>query len=237
MEKVGSLGQGGSGVVDVEQPTMTRDLCRDFERFQRGDEGFDVVWGQIEGFVSKEVISGLRKRLVRGHKTADDLAAHDDIVQEVCRKLQELRRKPQQWFDPARRGRGAAGLRNWLGQICQNEVVSYCRKWRGAGRKLKQENVADLELNALVGRSPNGREPLSPQGLAEQAELMTILNDCLALLPPQHRQAIDLRFFEGLTDRAAGEKIGSAPSTITKRARAAITQLRKLLSERGVAGP
>jgi hypothetical protein len=34
-----------------------------------------------------------------------------------------------------------------------------------------------------------------------------------------------------------GEKIGSAPSTITKRAKAAITQLRKLLSERGVAGP
>ena len=187
MEKVGSLGQGGSGVADVEQPTVIRDLCRDFERFQRGDEGFGVVWGQIEGFVSKEVISGLRKRLVRGHKMADDLAAHDDIVQEVCRKLQELRGKPQQWFDPTRRG-----------------------------------------------RSPNGREPLSLQGLAERAEVMTILNEFLALLPPQHRQAIDLRFFEGLTDRAAGEKIGSAPSTITKRAKAAITQLRKLLSDRGV---
>lgn len=93
MEKMGSLGQGGSGVADVEQPTMTRDLCRDFERFH-----------------------------------------------------------------------------------------------------------------------------------------------CLALLPPQHRQAIDLRFFEQLTDRAAGEKIGTAPSTITKQARAAITQLRKLLSERGVEG-
>jgi len=85
MEKMVSLGQGGLIVADVKQPAMTRDLCRDFERFQRGDEGFDVVWGQIEGFVSKEVISGLRKRLVRGHKTADDLAAHDDIVQEVCR--------------------------------------------------------------------------------------------------------------------------------------------------------
>ena len=51
MEKVGILGQGGSGVADVKQPTMTGDLCRDFERFQRGDEGFDVVWGQIKGFV------------------------------------------------------------------------------------------------------------------------------------------------------------------------------------------
>ena len=55
-----------------------------------------------------------------------------------------------------------------------------------------------------------------------------------SLLPQQHRQAIGLRFFEGLTDRAAGEKIGTAPSTITKRAKAAITQLRKLLSKRGV---
>jgi hypothetical protein len=34
----------------------------------------------------------------------------------------------------------------------------------------------------------------------------------------------------------AGVKIGSATSTITKRARAAITQLQKLLSKRGMAG-
>ncbi len=241
MEKAGNLGRVAGVALRrpaweaaMEQPTMTRDLCRDFERFQRGDEEFERVWSQIEGFVSKEVLGGLRKRLVKGHKTADDLAAHDDIVQELCLKLQNLPGKPNQWFDPARCGRGATGFRSWLGRICQNEVVSYCRKWRGAGRKLKQEDAADLELNALVGRSANGREPLSPQGMAQQAELMAILDDCLGLLPPQHRQAIDLRFFEQLTDRAAGQKIGTAPSTITKRAKAAITQLRKLLSERGV---
>ena len=146
--------------------------------------GFKKVWSQIEGLVSKRVLTGLRKFLVKGHKTADDLAAHDDIVQEVCRKL-------------------------------------------------KQKSFKDLRLNNLVGRSSNDREPLSAHEMLEQAELMAILDDFLASRPPQHREAIDLRFFEQLTDRDAGWKIGTAPSTITKRAKAAITQLRTLLGEQG----
>ena len=212
---------------------MDEHVCNDFERFQRGELGFEKVWSQIEGLVSKKVLNGLRKFLVRGHKTADDLAAHDDIVQEVCLKLQQLPGRPHSWFDRERYGRGPAGLSGWLGQICHNEVVTFCRKWRGAGRKLKQESFEDLQLNNLEGRGHNDREPLSAEEMLEQAELMAILDDCLAALPPQHRQAIDLRFFEQLTDRAAGEKIGTAPSTITKRAKAAITLLQKLLGERG----
>ena len=51
------------------------------------------------------------------------------------------------------------------------------------------------------------------------------------LLPPAHREAIDLRFFQQLTDREAARKIGTAPSTITKRVHAAIVQVRKLFSE------
>ena len=62
---------------------------------------------------------------------------------------------------------------------------------------------------------------------------MAILNDCLSRLPPAHREAIDLRFFQELTDREAARKIGTAPSTITKRVHAAIVQVRKLLSDRG----
>jgi RNA polymerase sigma factor (sigma-70 family) len=217
----------------AEQRTMDEQVCNDFERFQRGELGFEKVWSQIEGLVSKRVLAGLRKFLVKGHKTADDLAAHDDIVQEVCLKLQQLPGRPQAWFDRARSGRGPAGLSGWLGQICHNEVVIYCRLWRGAGRKLKQESFEDLQLNNIVGRGSNDREPLSAQQMLEQAELMAILDDCLASLPRQHREAIDLRFFEQLTDRDAGRKIGTAPSTITKRAKAAIAQLRTLLGEQG----
>jgi RNA polymerase sigma factor (sigma-70 family) len=215
---------------------MATDLCGDIERFQQGNEGFGKVWGQIEGFVSKEVLKGLRQRLVRGWKTADDLAAHDDIVQAVSVKLQKLPERPESWFDPERFGHSGSAICGWLGTICRNEVVSYCRTWRGAGRKLKQQNFTGLQLNESVRRGPNAREPLTAERMVEQAELMAILNDCLEALPPEQRQAIDLHYLQQLDVREAGRQIGTAPSTITKRAQAAFARLRKLLGERGVEG-
>jgi RNA polymerase sigma factor (sigma-70 family) len=209
---------------------MSQDLFADFDAFLRGTQGFKKVWERIEAFVSAAVLRGLRKRLVRGHKTADDLSAHDEIVQTVAVKLQELRNKPTCWFDPAKSRNGERGMWAWLGKICDHEVGTYCRTWRGADRKTKVYAFSEPELNDIVCRGTNSRTPATISQL-ETAELLAILNDCLGRLPPAHREAIDLRFFQQLTDREAARKIGTAPSTITKRVHAAIVHVRKLLSE------
>lgn len=207
---------------------MALDVVAHLDGFFRGSQGFERVWTQIEGFVSATVLKGLRRRLVRGHDTRDDLAARDEIVQSVVLKLHAIRERPLSWFDPAKCRSGARGLWAWLRVICDHEVGTYCRTWRRSGRKTKIHAFSELELNDVVERSGNDREA-TKFGRLETAELVAIMNDHVTRLPPVLREAIELRFFQRLTDREAALKIGTAASTITKRVQAAIKQLRKLM--------
>lgn len=211
-------------------------IFRAIDAYARGRLPFEAMQARIGGFVAVTVRRELRSRLVRGPHATDDLAAHDDVSQEIWRKLFELRHRPGARFQAARNRRGRAGIISWLRRLCANEVVNYCRTWRDARRTRKFVALPALELNAAVERRETGRG--CGAGLAaEAAELRTVIEVCLAKLSASEQEAIRLRYWEGLTDRQAATRIARTAATFTRRVNKAISRLQPLLATHRINAP
>jgi RNA polymerase sigma factor (sigma-70 family) len=217
-------------------PTATKSqllIFRSVDRYLRGRLPFEAMQERIEGFVSATVRRELRRRHVQRLDSEDDLAAHDDVAQEIWRKLERLRHNQGARFRAGRHRLGRAGMSNWLATLCRNEVVNYCRLWRDARRRRKVVTLPVDELNTVVDRGGISREPAA--GLAaEAAETRAVIAACLDQLSIRDREAIRLRYWESLTDREAAPRIGRTAATFTRRVNKATARLKSLLAERGI---
>lgn len=79
--------------------------------------------------------------------------------------------------------------------------------------------VFDENDSALVGTVP----PTDPSDVAEVRELVT---EAVAALDPKLRTTIELTFFDGLTHKAAADKLGIPLGTVKGRIRSALEKLR-----------
>src|SRR5262249_616645 len=80
-------------------------------------------------------------------------------------------------------------------------------------------------------------EPPAPSSADELAwrDLRLVLDEEVTRLPPKHRAAIILCYFEGKTNEQAARILGCPPGTIFSRLASARDRLRQQLSRRGVA--
>ncbi|MFM8537031.1 MAG: RNA polymerase sigma factor [Planctomycetaceae bacterium] len=208
-------------------------VCRAIDAYSRGRLPFEAMQARIGGFVAVTVRRELRSRLVRGPHATDDLAAHDDVSQEIWQKLFSLRHKPGARFRAARNRLGWAGIIAWLRRLCANEVVNYCRTWRDARRTRKFVALPEVEFNAAVDRRHIGRDCCAALA-AEAAVVRAVMQACLAKLSASDQEAIRLRYWEGLTDRQAAGRIGRTPATFTRRVNKAASRLKRLLGADGI---
>lgn len=137
----------------------------------------------------------------------------EDVLQEsLVYAFKNLHR-----YDPAR-----GAFRTWLYTI----TVSRCRNAR---RRKWLPTVALTQL-LNIGIEPPAPADQSPEARAAWQDVRAALGRALATLSPRLREAVALRYGQGLTYREMAEVIGCPQKTAESRIRLAHEQLRAAMS-------
>lgn len=131
--------------------------------------------------------------------------------------------------------RGTDSLLRWLKQILHNKIRDRAEFYSAGKRDTALET--NLENDSSSGSSDGGIKheipspDLSVTRMVQRDERFDKLRDALLELRPEHRQAITLVFFQGLSLRAAGKRMGGksedAVRMMLRRAEAKLGDLLK----------
>jgi len=145
-----------------------------------------------------------------------DVQAAEDAVQEAFINI--WRRAGS--FSTAR---GTA--RTWIMAVVHHRSIDIGRKRRG---------MAPRELPLELERLPED----ASDTWAEVANTMDgeMLRRCLKMIPDDQREAIELAYFEGYTQREISEAKGIPLGTVKGRIRIGMAKLRGILHEMGLGG-
>lgn len=113
-------------------------------------------------------------------------------------------------------GRGSVGA--WLATIARSRALDTVR---ARGRRAKAHERAALEPIATAGPDPS-------RGV-ERSEARRLVSQALAALPGPQRTAIELAYFEGLSQSEIAERLAEPLGTVKTRIRAGMEKLRGLL--------
>lgn len=134
----------------------------------------------------------------------------EDVVQEVfVYVFRSLKR-----YDPKR-----GSFKTWLYTI----TVS---RSRNARRRKRLPMVALSDLLA-IGQEPSGPESENPEVTSIRRDVARILGEALKTLSPRLREAVALRYGQGLTYREMGDVLNIPPKTAESRVRLAHQSLRQ----------
>ncbi|MGI8601633.1 MAG: RNA polymerase sigma factor [Verrucomicrobiales bacterium] len=156
------------------------------------------------------VFSAARRRLGR-----DDLAA--DVAQNV---FIALARKAA-WLS----GRSSVG--GWLYKATLMEAI---RRQRDDARRMNRER----DYAEAMKKHFSETDALDS---SQVADLLPVLDDAMARLPDDDREALVLRFFRGLSLRETGNTLGTTEEAARKRVSRALEKLERLFRRRGMALP
>jgi RNA polymerase sigma-70 factor, ECF subfamily len=149
----------------------------------------------------------IARRILRSVEEAED------VVQETFLEL--WRRAPQ--FD-GRKGGAVA----WVITIARSRAIDRLRAAGTAGRAIEG-----------VGTSPDAHPtvPLSPAEHTERRSTESRVADALAALPKEQRQAIELAYFDGLSQTEIATKTETPLGTVKMRVKLAISKLAAILKD------
>jgi RNA polymerase sigma factor (sigma-70 family) len=106
--------------------------------------------------------------------------------------------------------RGESSLLRWLVRILQNKIRDRAEFYSARKRDLARERTFEEPIGGRV-EEPRVHDPpsadLSVTRVVQRREEFGILREALDRLSSEHRQAIALVFFEGLSLREAGERM------------------------------
>ena len=106
------------------------------------------------------------------------------------------------------RYQGEGSLLRWLIQILQNKIRDKAEFYSAGKRDLSRERAMETKKGDEERTLEFLSEDLSVTQVVQRDEQVGHLRDSLTELSAEHRQAITLVFFEGLTLREAGERMG-----------------------------
>jgi RNA polymerase sigma-70 factor (subfamily 1) len=106
------------------------------------------------------------------------------------------------------RYQGEGSLLRWLIQILQNKIRDKAEFYSAGKRDLSRERAMETKKGDEERTLEFLSEDLSVTQVVQRDEQVGYLRDSLTELSAEHRQAITLVFFEGLTLREAGERMG-----------------------------
>lgn len=110
-------------------------------------------------------------------------------------------------------------MRPWLARVLSNRA-------RTASRSARRRRGREQAFGELAAA------PARPDEIVDRIELQrTLAGFVLGLAAPQ-RDVVLLHYFEGLTSKEIGERLGIAPGTVRWRLKSAIDELRERLEER-----
>jgi RNA polymerase sigma-70 factor (ECF subfamily) len=194
------------------------------ERAKSGDaEALNELFSRYHGTMVDLARMRLGSKL-RSKEEADDLA--QTTFREATRDFGQYEY------------RGEGSLLNWLAQILQNKIRDRAEYYSAGRRDVTRERSTDertsddggVLLHEAVSRD------LSVTSVVQRDEEFAILRQALDELSADHRRAIALVFFQGLSLRQAGEQLGGrsedAVRMLLRRAESRVRELthRKLES-------
>ncbi len=174
-------------------------------------------------------------RVVAGVRLDDRLRSRcspSDVVQDTL--LDAYRDFPQ--F----RGRTKAEFLGWLRQILTNNILRMTERHLDAAKRAVRREVS---LDALQGASRSSASLVgiladraaSPSAIVGSREAANILVDQLANLPPDYREVLVLRHFQGLSFAEVGEQMRRSPGAVRILWVRAIGHMQRILENRGLA--
>ncbi len=149
-----------------------------------------------------------------------DQGAAEELTQEVFVRLW----KNAASFEPGR-GRVSA----WLLRIAHNLALNEVRR-RSSRPVIAYE--ADWEVTS--GRTPDQDPQDDPAMATWLAERANVIRGALGQLPAPQRQAIELAFFDGLTQVEIAAATGDPLGTVKSRIRIGMQRLRDVLLAAGI---
>jgi RNA polymerase sigma-70 factor, ECF subfamily len=124
--------------------------------------------------------------------------------------------------------RGDGSFLRWLVQILQNKIRDKAEYYGATKRDVTRERSDELapsgDSDELQRRDPASKDLSVTQVIAREEEFK-ILGEALESLSEDHRKAITLVFFQGLTLREAGERMGRTEDAVRMLLRRAEGQL------------
>ncbi|HIG85799.1 MAG TPA: sigma-70 family RNA polymerase sigma factor [Planctomycetes bacterium] len=177
-----------------------------------------------EEFLTSEVEELVNQAQAGDTKALNDLFTryHETMIQVARRQLgarllakEEPDDLAQTTFREATRDfaryqyQGEGSLLRWLIQILQNKIRDRAEFYSAGKRDTTLERPIDAGSNDPDRPGQDfPTEDLSVTRVVARDESFVLLHQALEELSAEHRQAITLVFFQGLTLRAAGEKMG-----------------------------
>ena len=107
--------------------------------------------------------------------------------------------------------RGEGSLVRWLIQILQNKIRDKAEFYSAGKRDASLETALEMPVDPERDFAPKTEPQSSDLSVTRQVqrdERFSMLRDSLSELSPEYRQAITLVFFQGLSLREAGERMG-----------------------------
>ena len=153
-----------------------------------------------------------------GFRILGDRAGAEELLQEVFLRT---------WRQAGNFSQSKGTFVTWLLSITHNMAIDEIRK---RNRRPKRANSEDPMLMLA-----NMRDTDIP--VDERAVLSSVRGEiatALEKLPVAQRTAIEMAYFQGLTQREIAEQVGEPLGTIKTRMRLGMRKLRDLLSEHGV---
>jgi RNA polymerase sigma-70 factor (ECF subfamily) len=147
-----------------------------------------------------------------------DRAHAEELLQEVYLKA---------WRQAANFSQSRGQFVTWLLSITHNLAIDEIRK-----RNRRPQRAASEDPMVMLANVRDGEIPVD-----DRAVLATVRDDivaALANLPDAQRIAIELAYFEGLTQREVSERVGEPLGTIKTRMRLGMRKLKEDLTQRGI---
>ncbi|MGC2617497.1 MAG: sigma-70 family RNA polymerase sigma factor [Acidobacteriaceae bacterium] len=173
------------------------------ERMMAGDESaLSALYDRYSGMLFAMLVRILH-----------DPQAAEEILQDMFLQL---------WRGAARFDANRGSLPAWLMVIGRNRALS---RLRTREHREIPEDIEAYPANA-VASSVNLEDD------AERSLLMEKLRTAMAALPAEQREAVELAYFEGMTQTEIAARTGSPLGTVKSRVRTAMQSLKQVFDER-----
>lgn len=168
------------------------------ERMIAGDEGaLSTLYDRYSGMLFSMLVRILK-----------DTSAAEEILQDLFLQL---------WRNPSRFDPNRGSLPAWLLVIGRNRAIS---RLRSRERREVSEDSEGFSMESIP--SPGNIEEE-----AQRSQLAQRLKSAMATLPPEQREAVELAYFEGMSQTEIAARTGSPLGTVKSRVRAAMQSLKE----------